>query len=270
MRKTLWGYHVEETDDMIDSLQSQIELLTARVTNLNTELAEKNARMNEAEPSRDNSGESEALRAECDRLKNENQQLKAALADQPKDHTKEQSETARVGEICRRAYEDMEAMKQQTAEEMASYIQRFNAYTSETNQKLQQAMEGMQDAKAQAHEIFLLSAEAILENYEVIEQENNKFHQELAALNEQKQEAIRKTEKLIETFTQKQEFIAVDGDKGSADTGSEEENPPSRLERALSHKEKKLAPVSNGSSRIIGVNTHVKKNDIFGENSKSS
>ena len=284
MRRALWGYHVEETNDMIDSLQSQIELLTARVTNLNTELAEKNSQIREAKLNPEDSGELEALRSESERLRVENQRLKEALSKKEEAYTKEKSEAEQAGEICKQAYGDMEAMKLRVAAEMEAYVRMFNDYTAETDLKLRQVVEDLQEAKARAHEIFLISAESILENYEAMEQENEKFYGELEALNEQRQTAVREIEKLMAAFTEGQESVTAEKEGHAEEVSAADRGTSSRLARALSKKEKaeddtsaggakrekKLSSLSNGNARIIGVNTHVKKNDIFGESTKSS
>ena len=134
MKKALFGYNVKETDNLFNSMQNHIDVLTGKITNLNAELA---AKANNTESDEEAERRIQQLESKIKELEKENSSLKHELTHSKSEAPAETGKKAEhIGKIYLTAYEDAEKIKRGAVAEAEEYIKRFVSYKKEIKQKL--------------------------------------------------------------------------------------------------------------------------------------
>ncbi len=157
MKKQLYGYNIKETDNLFNSMQNHIDILTGKITNLNAELAaKKNAAVNNEEAER----KITLLQEKITLLEKENSTLKrdlsiarsrsglksesdidtAAKTDKMEETTFDKKVES-IGKIYLTAYEDAEKIKKNAVDEANSYLNQFEEVKKETKEKMAATLE---------------------------------------------------------------------------------------------------------------------------------
>lgn len=179
MKKSLFGYDVSEVDQSIEYYESQIEILTAKLSHLNAEIVAKDEIIENLE-SLNNKGAGtgvditsfkkrianleEINKKSADEntaLFNENENLKRQIAELERQLKGNESITD-VGKLCEEVYSDMALVKKRTAEEMQTYINTFVEITESHNKDISDSIEEIKRARDFAQNNFIDLVEEML------------------------------------------------------------------------------------------------------------
>ena len=197
MKKNLWGYNVQEVDENIEYLESVNARLEKQIKQLTVELeAEKNrdpscASADHAELAQAK-GQLSALTSEVERLKNENKRLSEQLNSAPST-----DEFSHVGNICRSAYEDMAAAKENTRESLKTAIDTFGDNWALYQKRLSEISAQISNAQEASREAFLSAADEILGCYASFEQEHKNMTRQMQEIEHIKDELHKKLDVLL-------------------------------------------------------------------------
>lgn len=346
MKKTFWGYDITETDEVIDSLRSQNDVLSAKLINLNMELSalKESGALTASAPkstptmpmpeirssiSDEERRELEALRSTNQKLMDENNRLNSEMAsvmtelggikaelDSAKTElintkselmgTKAELNSGRremkdVGQLCLKAYSDMEEMKADVSGEMQAQIHKFSSITTEAGLKMAEALENIRNAKVQTTEYLISSYEAMLENLEVFVTQSNNIESTLSPIEEVKSDLVQRVHEMMnQSSTEMKKWLPEDYAYGGCVEGPDKDtrNLPPLLTKAIHNLRKYSSdPVRSSSmttqalpeepvpevqpiakdlesqpssvapaiNKVIGIDTKVKAKDIFGK-----
>lgn len=133
MKKSLFGYNIKETDNLFNSMQNHIDVLTGKITNLTAELAVKGIATVDVE---EEERKILQLQNKISELEKENSTIKHELSNKPKPEVQENNKKVEyVGKIYMTAYEDAEKIKKQALVDSDEYLKRFDGIKKETKQK---------------------------------------------------------------------------------------------------------------------------------------
>ncbi|HPP84478.1 MAG TPA: hypothetical protein PK795_01030 [Bacillota bacterium] len=156
MKRSLFGYNIKETDNLFNSMQNHIDVLTGKITNLNAELA---AKSNAAAISAEAERKIAELQEKINLLEKENNALKkdlsaarskiehqAEFGTASKKTTEEQAaennkKIENIGKIYLTAYEDAERIRNNAVEEANEYLRKFEEVKKELKQKMTAVLE---------------------------------------------------------------------------------------------------------------------------------
>lgn len=224
MKKTFWGYSIQEVDDNIGYLETQNIKLERQVKQLATELQKAKEDLENAALNADHVTES-ADAAEKDRLIAELQQ-KLTESNRENQELTAQSEVLKskiaelsavnasrepitfddIGDICKTAYTDMHVTKQKTKEHIQAFLEQF---WQEWNTYEKQLLELSEQVKSQQQESkysFISYADYILQVYGDMENSNRTLDHNLS-------EILNKKAKIEEGLT----ALLTELDKGFKD-----------------------------------------------------
>lgn len=194
MKKSFWGYNVAETEDMLESMQNQCDLMTTRIATLTMELnsvKEELERRNEdakslrhseqqntelkqkitdlentnASLSRRNDTKLNSLVIENEALTKKLLKLESALPEKAPAHTSSGS----VGAICERAYRDMDRMKRETAAEVKQTVNNFSDIIGDANANIRYALSDVKEEYTAMVNQLTESFRNMLESFETVE-----------------------------------------------------------------------------------------------------
>lgn len=191
MKKSLWGYNVDEVNETIEMLESQNETLSAKLSNLTMQLATKNEQLealtNQAQQAAQAPVENSEVAEKLAKLEAETARLRETLrvSDAERDTLREenrrlagqvgqdQDELNEVGEICRSAYADMALIKRQTYEEVQAFVDEFVLQAEKSQKTMEGAMQEIRAVKESAVDAVVQAVEEILEKFDAISAETN-------------------------------------------------------------------------------------------------
>ncbi len=197
MKKSLFGYDVDEVNQNIEYYESQLETLTAKVSNLHAVIVSKDEIIknldNTSNKSVDVDVDVSSFKKKIATLEsinkmsedkntelvNENENLKKQVAEL-KQISKGINDITEVGKICKEAYSDMALVKKKTRDAIGDYIGGFVEVTDGHNQEISAAIEEIKLARELAQDSFINSVEDIL----------NKFN-EMSATNDVLETALK-------------------------------------------------------------------------------
>lgn len=136
MKKSLFGYNKKETDNLYNTMQNHIDVLTGKITNLNAELASKN---NKPDKNEEFELKITELKEKLSQLEKENNALKHELkitkakAEAPAEKEKK---VEHIGKIYLTAYEDAEKIKKNAIEDAEEYMRKFENVKKDMKQRL--------------------------------------------------------------------------------------------------------------------------------------
>lgn len=150
VKKSLFGYNIKETDNLFNSMQNHIDVLTGKITNLNAELAAKN---NVSVSNEDTERKIAQLQEKINLLEKENSTLKRDLSaarsqielrqvpaagstSKEENIVDSNKKVESIGKIYLAAYEDAEKIKKNAVEEANVYLDRFDSIKKNTKQKM--------------------------------------------------------------------------------------------------------------------------------------
>ena len=149
MKKGFWGYNVAEADQLIDSLQNKNDILTTKVTDLTMQLDQLNKKMAEAEQQQLPVKEvlkQEEFECRLRQAELENQELRRQLGEARASGAAQANTDGLVGQLCERAYRDMEHMKKETAQEIQRQVEAYAKQVEGSNQELRKVMANVETA----------------------------------------------------------------------------------------------------------------------------
>lgn len=188
MKKSFFGYNVQEVDESIEMLEASKAKLEKLVKNLNGELDKVRAELAEerakafANEAADDSEEFEkkyheaskeisALKQDISRLTQKNSQLSAQIATYDEESLKNGIEQA--GVICREAYEDMANAKSNSKSAIEAFCVSFWDMFDKYEHKMYELYDELAAKNENSRESFLIAADEILQNYSNIRNEDN-------------------------------------------------------------------------------------------------
>ena len=193
MKKSFWGYNVQEVDTNMELLESAKAKLEKKVKSLTEELDSAREELKETKESlaigsSTNSGELERkyreaekkielLKREVDSLTKKNQQMAIQISSYDEQSMKKAVEQA--GDICRAAYEDMANAKINAKEVLEQFLEHFWERFNQYEQKINDIYENMIHSYEAGREGFLLAADEILTSYTAIREQNETMNRKL-------------------------------------------------------------------------------------------
>ena len=175
MKKALFGYNIKETDNLFNSMQNHIDVLTGKLTNLNAELAAKgNATISNEEAER----KIAQLQEKINLLEKENSLLKRDLSTarsrieirpepevvvMPKteniigDNNKifeNNKKVESIGKIYLAAYDDAEKIKKGAVEEANKYLENFDSIKKSTKKQMSESLDQIRNQQSYMENIL--------------------------------------------------------------------------------------------------------------------
>lgn len=205
MKKSFWGYNVQEVDESMDLLESakaklekKVKSLTADLESTREELAAARTRLTDADTGsgsgelerkyRETEKEAASLRAEVVSLKSEvaslvqkNNQMAMQIASY--DEQSMQNAVEQAGDICRAAYEDMANAKANSKAVLERFLDSFWERFNQYERKIRELYEDIISVNEANREGFLAAADEILTNYSVIRKQDEIMNQRLEEVN---------------------------------------------------------------------------------------
>ena len=201
MKKSLWGYNVQEVEETVEyfeanqaKLNKKVKQLTEEVDSVRQELDEKNKKMEEQ--AQTHADELKAAADEKATLESKISELEAKVAEY--DQTKD--ELDRVGEICRTAYEDMNQTKKSLRASLTDFLGEFWKRWEDRLKKVEDMEKRLADINAQGKDEFLKFTERMLKQYQTIHDETEDFSKEITDITTMKYEMQSELATIIRTL----------------------------------------------------------------------
>lgn len=189
MKKSLWGYNVQEVDETIEYFEANQAKLNKKVKQLTEEMDSVRQELEGKDKTIEQQSQAHAdeLKAAADEkavLESKIAELEAKVAEY--DQTKE--ELDRVGEICRTAYEDMNQTKKSLRASLTDFLGEFWKRWENRLKKVEDMEKHLADINAQGKEEFLKFTEKMLKQYQTIHNETEDFSKEVTDITTMKYE----------------------------------------------------------------------------------
>lgn len=137
MKKGLFGYNKKEVDTALEALKNENEELNLKLTNIMIELAEAKKEAAKAE-------ELENVKTELEKATEEN---RALCEEMEKVRAEAKLSTANAysaaGEICSKAYADMDAVRKEVATELTEQIENYEAFVAQSSEDMKSEVMGI-------------------------------------------------------------------------------------------------------------------------------
>ena len=137
MKKGLFGYNKKEVDTALEALKNENEELNLKLTNIMIELAEAKKEAAKAE-------ELESVKTELEKATEEN---RALCEEMEKVRAEAKLSTANAysaaGEICSKAYADMDAVRKEVATELTEQIENYEAFVAQSSEDMKSEVMGI-------------------------------------------------------------------------------------------------------------------------------
>ena len=189
MKKSLWGYNVQEVDETMEyfeanqaKLNKKVKQLTEEMDSVRQELEGKNKTLEE---------QSQAHAEEMKTVTEEKASMEAKIAEleaQVAQFVQNQDELERVGEICKSAYEDMSHTKKALRVTLTDFLEAFWKRWEYRLQKVEEMEKHLADINAQGKEEFIKFTQRMLSQYETIHKETEDFSEEVSDITTMKYE----------------------------------------------------------------------------------
>lgn len=179
MKKSFWGYNIQEVDENIQYLESVNETLSKKVSKLTTELDEYKDKLESAEwnmpafddigTASDNSADVHKLMETIDMLTEENNSLKQQNVSLHSRNTELESEVAELREasaVGSNGFADIQGARATVNEQLHDYVQAVLPEVQDKMALMEAAQKKVIEICAGARENFLDAADAILEQYD--------------------------------------------------------------------------------------------------------
>lgn len=137
MKKGLFGYNKKEVDTALETLKNENEELNLKLTNIMIELAEAKKEAAKA-------AELESVKLELAKATEENTAL---CEEMEKVRAEAKLSTANAysaaGEICSKAYADMDAVRKEVASELTEQIENYEAFVALSSENMKNEVVGI-------------------------------------------------------------------------------------------------------------------------------
>lgn len=194
MKKSLWGYNIQEVDESICYFESQTIKLERQVKQLTAELNKAKTELEEASIlptdvlNAEQDGTVAELREKLAQVENANKELTAQNAELTQ-RINEVSEKASanepfesIGNICKLAYSDIHTSKQKAKESLESFLNDF-WLEWKTYEKRLAELSALLDAKRnESRESFISYADYVLKVYGDMESTHNDFDGQISEI----------------------------------------------------------------------------------------
>ena len=201
MKKSLWGYNVQEVDETMEyfeanqaKLNKKVKQLTEEMDSVRKELDAKNQTIEEQAQA--HAHELQVAADEKASLEAKIKELEAVVAEY--DQTKD--ELDRVGEICKSAYEDMNQTKKSLRVSLTDFLEEFWKRWEGRLKKVEEMEKHLADINAQGKEEFLKFTEKMLKQYQTIHEETEEFSKEVEDITAVKYEMQSELATIIRTL----------------------------------------------------------------------
>lgn len=186
MKKTLWGYSIQEVDETVNYLETQTIKLERQVKQLTAELSKAQNELEEAtapEVTQDLEKDNliAELRQKLEEAEGKNKELIAqneALTGKVAEVTAEAAAKdpfENIGNICKQAYADIHISKQKAKDCLEGFLQEFWTEWKNYEIQLNELSEKLSQKQQKSREAFISYADYILKVYGDIEDSNNSF-----------------------------------------------------------------------------------------------
>lgn len=192
MKKTLWGYSIQEVDETVGYLETQTVKLERQVKQLSEELDKTKKELETANTSPEFLQDAEnedliaELRQKLEKEENQNRELvmqNDALSNQLNSLSAEVAEKdpfEMIGSICKQAYTDIHTSKQKSKECIESFLKEFWCEWKNYEVQLAELSEKLALKQHKSRESFISYADYILKVYGDIEESNSKFEKQFS------------------------------------------------------------------------------------------
>ncbi|HAN21786.1 MAG: hypothetical protein A2Y15_00215 [Clostridiales bacterium GWF2_36_10] len=161
MKKSLFGYNIKETDNLFNSMQNHIDVLTGKITNLNAELSSKGTNFVDTN---ETDRKIIQLQNKISELEKENSLIKQELSNKPKPEIQDNNKKVEhIGKIYLTAYEEAEKIKKQALVDADEYLSKFEGIRKETKQKFATALTDIRAQQNNMEELLNDSVQSIVE-----------------------------------------------------------------------------------------------------------
>lgn len=184
MKKVLFGYDVKETDNLFNSMQNHIDVLTGKVTNLNAELSSKSTPSIDTEEADKKISQ---LHSKIAELEKENSMLKrelnmhARIESKPEIH-EEKQKVEYVGKIYLAAYEDAEKIKKNAIVDAQEYLEKFVDLKKDSKEKFISTLAEIRVQQTSMEGILNNSVQKIVEMLRDFDLESNNMLKKINAI----------------------------------------------------------------------------------------
>lgn len=247
MKKTIWGYNIQEVDETVGYLETQNIKLERQVKQLSAELDKAKKELEEKGTAADASliSEKDGLIAEL-RAKTEVAEAKSLeLVSQNEALNKKISELTaeaaakdpfeNIGSICRQVYTDIHNSKQRAKESIEDFLSEFWEEWKRYEAQLTDLSDKLAAKQQKSRESFISYADYILKVYGDIEESNSAFENQFAEIVKSKSKIECSLNSIISELDKDVEFIGADQaeqdctDEQIAESVSEKESEVSIL-----------------------------------------
>lgn len=194
MKKTLWGYNIQEVDETISYLETQNVKLERQVKQLSTELDNVKKELEEASAVSEISQNTEKddliaeLRQKLETEENQNRELtlqNETLSNQINEISAEAAAKdpfEKIGVICKQAYTDIHTSKQKAKESLEGFLKEFWDEWKNYEIQLTELSDKLAVKQQKSRESFISYADYILKVYGDIEDSNNSFETQFSEI----------------------------------------------------------------------------------------
>lgn len=137
MKKGLFGYNKKEVDLAIEALKGENEELNLKLTNVMIELAETKKEAARA-------AELDAVKGELEKAAEENRALLEEIEKIKNEAAKTTANAySAAGEICSKAYADMDAVRNKVSKELTEQIESYEQFVAQSSENMKSEVVGI-------------------------------------------------------------------------------------------------------------------------------
>ncbi|NLK39885.1 MAG: hypothetical protein GX303_06565 [Clostridiales bacterium] len=232
MKKSLFGYNIKKTDELVSALQNQNDIMTTKLSTLTEKLTDATTELEAAKAEIERLTERltltntsdqriDELKARIEKLekekidaKNEAEQKLAAAEEKIKvlseqlNAEKQREDTSPaensslqrlVGSICERAYIDMERMRQNTIEEMEKQLATYSGIIEEYADRMQSSISDIKSEHGGIVNDISKSLSSIFDNLKTIESATQKLESNIYPMKNLSKEMTTKLKAVIDS-----------------------------------------------------------------------
>ena len=164
MKKSLFGYKTKEVEGALEALRLENEELNSKLTNVLIELAEAKK---DAQKVKD----LEEMLADFEEVKQENQSLIEEIESVKAKAEKETQDVySAVGSICSKAYQDMDNVRMNVANEIFEEIEKYESFVDSSNDSMKTEITAIRSLYTEILDKLLNSTNEFVNRVKVIDE----------------------------------------------------------------------------------------------------
>lgn len=238
MKKSLWGYNVQEVEDTLELMESQQAAQVQKNQHLESELKQLREKLavlqqekeagrlfvGRAEDDPQVQARLEALTREKEEWKVRAESLSARLT-QPENG----GDMEQVSEICRLAYNDMSEAKKNVRRRLEEYVEDFLCEWRTGQEKVDRLMQDIDGVRDQAKESFIAAADEILTRFGELETDSLTMREKLENTEETETEMRGRFEQVLKALAESEAAGTSAEEPAVVEEPAEEESGESSL-----------------------------------------